>query len=60
MSSIPKISNENLYNMSLEQIIFCFSELQKYSIDKIEELEEEIISLKDKNKKIKKLKSIYK
>ena len=38
--------------MSKEQLYFCFLDLQKYSIEKLEELEEKIENLKEKNKKL--------
>ena len=56
MSNIPKISYDNLCNMSNEQLIFCFLELQNYAIEKIEDLLEIIENLKEKNKKLKRIK----
>lgn len=56
MSDIPKVSYDNLCNMSNEQLIFCFLELQNYAIEKIEDLVETIENLKEKNKKLKKIK----
>tara|TARA_R110002072_G_C7536994_1_gene497853 strand:- start:25 stop:216 length:192 start_codon:yes stop_codon:yes gene_type:complete len=52
MSNIPKLDYNNLSNMSKEQLYFCFLDLQKYSIEKLEELEEKIENLKEKNKKL--------
>tara|TARA_R100001230_G_C5681325_1_gene188441 strand:+ start:2012 stop:2200 length:189 start_codon:yes stop_codon:yes gene_type:complete len=56
MSDIPKVSYDNLCNMSNEQLIFCFLELQNYAIEKIEDLLEIIENLKEKNKKLKRIK----
>ena len=56
MSNIPKVSYDNLCNMSNEQLIFCFLELQNYAIEKIEDLLEIIENLKEKNKKLKRIK----
>ena len=56
MSDIPKVSYDNLCNMSNEQLIFCFMELQNYAKEKIEDLLETIENLKEKNKKLKNIK----